>query len=42
MGGSDHCSLTFLEAVATVNVLTVSTNDVKMAKLELCIPSHDY
>ena len=31
MGGSDHCSLTvsFLEAVATVNVLTASTNDVK-------------
>ena len=29
MGGSDHCSLTFLEAVTTVNVLTVSTNDVK-------------
>ena len=31
MGGSDHCY--FLEAVATVVILTASNNDVKLSEV---------
>ena len=41
MGESDHCYFSTVDAVATVDVLTASYNDVNLSKLELYI-LHDY